>query len=302
MVPIAPDNRGNGPSGYTEEQTMTPMRRRMLEDMRLADFAERTQKAYVNAVAGLAKHYGRSPDLLSEEEVRGFFVHLIEERQLSPSSVRQYLCGVRFFFETTLGRDWEVFGLIMPKRGRKLPVVLSREEVGRLFGVVRRLKFRTGMLLGYSCGLRISEANRLRLEHIDGDRRQLLVVNGKGRKDRYVPIAPRVLQRLEEYCRLAEPNDYLFPSPYHAGRPEEVSGLQRVVRECGKDAGIAKRVTFHTLRHCFGTHLLECGVDLRTIQKLMGHKSPETTTLYTHLTDPMIDRVDLALTELTENL
>lgn len=281
---------------------MTPMRRRMLEDMRLADFAERTQKAYVNAVAGLAKHYGRSPDLLSQEEVRRFFVHLIEERQLSSASVRQYLCGVRFFYETTLGRKWKVFGLIKPKQGRKLPIVLSREEVERLFAEVQHIKYRTAMLLGYCCGLRISEANRVRLAHIDGDRRQIRVANGKGRKDRYVPIPPRLWQRLQEYRWRAQPTDFLFPSRYYTDRPAEVTGLQKVVRKCGQDAGIAKRVTFHTLRHSYATHLLECGVNLRTIQELMGHSNAETTSLYTHLTDPMLDRVGRALTELTENL
>jgi integrase/recombinase XerD len=281
---------------------MKPLRRRMIEDMRLHDFAPKTEEAYVGAVAALAKYHGRSPELLGQEDVRRYFLHLIEERGLSQSTVRQHLCGAKFFYETTLGRQWDLFDLVKPKRGRKLPVVLSREEIARLFGVVRSLRHRAGMLLGYTCGLRVSEVTGLRVAHIDGDRRQIFVVNGKGRKDRYVPVAPRVLEHLREYYRQERPTDALFPSRYYADRATEVSTFQRAVSRCAQDAGIVKHVTFHTLRHCFGTHLLECGVDLRTIQELMGHKSAETTAVYTHLTDRTRDRLDRALAELAETL
>jgi len=188
----------------------------MIEDMRLHDFAPKTEEAYVHAVAALAKYHNRSPELLGEEDIREYFVYLVEERKLAKSTVRQHLCGTKFFYETTLGRQWEVFDLVKPKRGRKLPVVLSREQIARLFEVVRSTQHRAGMLLGYTCGLRVSEVAGLRLAHIDGDRRQIRVVEGKGRKDRYVPVAPRVLcqgRRDSQACDVSYAASLLWNPP-----------------------------------------------------------------------------------------
>jgi integrase/recombinase XerD len=281
---------------------MTPLRRRMIEDMRLHDLAPKTERAYVDAVAALARHYGRSPELLGEEDLRQYFLYLVEERQLAKATVRQHLCGVKFFFETTLSRRWPVFDRIKVKRGRRLPLVMSREEVQRLLAAVHMPRHRIAMLLGYACGLRISEVLGLRVAHIDGERKQLRIEQGKGRKDRYVPISDRVLARLREYWVISRPADLLFASRYVAEKPASAKSLQRAVRLAADEAGIAKHVTFHTLRHCYGTHLLECGVDLRTIQTLMGHKSCETTAIYTHLTDKTLERLGRALDELSENL
>jgi len=281
---------------------MTPLRQKMIEDMKLADFAEKTQEAYIGAVRSLAGMYHRSPDRLSEAEVRAYFLHLVEERQLSRSTVRQHLCGVRFFYETTLGRTWQIFDLVQPHRGRALPVVLSRGEVQRWLNAVRGLRPQTQMLLGYGCGLRISEVLGLRRPRIDAERRQIHVVAGKGRKDRYVPMSARVLERVQEYLRQAPPADLLFPSPYFPGQPVDPKGLQTTVVKAAAAAGIAKHVTFHTLRHCYATHLLECGVDLRIIQELLGHQSPSTTAVYAHLTDKSLDRLAQALAEITAGL
>ncbi len=281
---------------------MTPLRKRMIEDLQLQGLSPRTEQAYVAAVAALARYYGRSPAELTEEDIRGYFVHLIEERKLSASTINQQRSALKFFYETTLGREWSVFGKIKQRRGRRLPIVMSHAEVRRLLGAVRVERHRVGMVLGYVCGLRISEALGLRVPDIDGDRHLVRVAQGKGRKDRYVPITERTLGCLREYCAESRPPDLLFPSRYVPSRPAHPKALQIAVRLAAGAAGITKHVTFHTLRHCFATHLLERGVDLRTIQMLMGHRSAETTAIYTHVTDKTLDRLSRALEELSEDL
>jgi site-specific recombinase XerD len=274
----------------------------MVEDMQLRDFSPKTHEAYLMAVKGLAGHYDRPPDLIAEEEVRAYFLHLINERKLSRSSVRVHLCGVRFFFEVTLGRQWNIFDLITPKRGLRLPVVLSREEVQRVIAAVESLRVRTAMLVSYGGGLRLNEVCNLRVSHIDGKRMQIRVVGGKGRKDRNVPLAKRLHRRLQEYWLAERPADLLFPSQRCADRPIDPSTLQKGIKLAAQQAGITKDVHFHTLRHCFATHLLECHVDLRVIQELLGHQSPQTTAIYTHLTDRTLDRLGVALEEITAAL
>lgn len=281
---------------------MTPLRQKMLEDMQLRDFAGKTQEAYLAAVKSLAGHYARPPDLIAEEELRRYFLHMINKRKLSRSTVRQHLCGVKFFFEVTLGRRWNVFNLITPRRGLVLPVVLSREEVQRLLAAVGSLRVRTALLVAYGGGLRLSEVCNLRVSHLDGKRMQIRVIAGKGRKDRNVPLSKRLHRRLQEYWLAERPADLLFPSRYRPDVPVGTSTLQRAVKVAAQQAGIAKDVHFHTLRHCFATHLLECGVDLRVIQELLGHRSPQTTAVYTHLTDRSLDRLGVALEEITAGL
>ncbi len=281
---------------------MTPLRQRMVDDMKLRDLAPTTREAYVRAVASLAKYYGRSPDLLKEEDLRQYFLYLIDERKLSSSTVRQHLCGVKLLFEVTLGRRWGVFDLTQPKRGRKLPVVLSREEVCRVIDAVHNLRFRVALLCAYLCGLRLSEILGLRLCHIDSARMQIRVVDGKGRKDRNVPLPKRLLEVLREYWLAEKPQDYLFPSKAHwrSGHPMSPKSLQSAVKLAAEEAAIGKHATVHTFRHCHATHLLECGVDLRIIQEQLGHKSPETTAIYTHLTDKTLKRLHHAVEELSE--
>lgn len=281
---------------------MTPLRRKMLEDMQLRDFAEKTREAYLAAVKGLAGHYGRSPDLIAEDEVRAYFLHMVNVRKLSRSTVRQHLCGIKFLFEVTLGRQWNVFELVKPRRGLVLPVVLSREEVQRLLAAVSSLRVRTALLVAYIGGLRLNEVCQLRVSHLDGARMQIRVVAGKGRKDRNVPLSRRLHGRLQEYWLAERPSDLLFPSRFRPDAPINASTLQKAVKLAAQQAGIAKDVHFHTLRHCFATHLLECGVDLRVIQELLGHKSPQTTAVYTHLTDRSLDRLGAALEEIAAGL
>ncbi len=274
----------------------------MIGDMQLRDLAARTQESYLGAVKGLAAHYMRSPDQITEDEIRTYFLHLVNERGLSPSSLRVNLAGVRFLSEVTLGRKWTVFDLITPKRGLVLPSVLSRGEVQKLLSSVRSLRVRTAMLVAYGAGLRLGEVCGLRPGQIDAERMQILVVGGKGRKDRNVPMSKHLHRRLQEYCLAERPEDLLFPSRYRDHAPLSTSTLQRAVRLAAQQAGIAKHVHFHTLRHCFATHLLECGVDIRVIQELLGHSSPQTTAVYTHLTDRTLDRLGVALEEITSAL
>ena len=228
---------------------ITPLRRKMIEDMQLRDFAERTRESYLGAVKGLAGHYRRPPDLIAENEVRTYFLHLVNERKLSRSTLRVQLAGVRFFFEVTLGRKWPVFDLITPKRGLTLPTVLSREEVQLVLSAVRSLRVRTAMLVAYGGGLRLSEVRSLRIGHIDGKRMQIRVIGGKGCKDRNVPLAKRLHRRLQEYWLAEKPADLLFPSRYRNSEPLAAGTLQRAVRLAAQKAGIRKNVHFHTLRH-----------------------------------------------------
>lgn len=272
--------------------------------MQLRDFALRTQEAYVRAVYGLAAFHRRSPDLLNEADIRAYFLHAVNTAKLSRSTVRQQLCGMKFFYETTLGRQWKVFDLITPRRGRVLPEVLSCAEVHRLLGAVRSVKVRTALQCAYCCGLRISEVLALRLAHLDWERRTLRVVSGKGRKDRNVAMSQRLVERLRDYCTREQVTELLFPSTAHwrPGEALDPASLQRTVRLAVRDAGLTKHATVHTLRHCFATHLLERGVDLRVIQEQLGHTRLETTSIYTHLTDKSMDRLVHALDEISEGL
>jgi site-specific recombinase XerD len=272
----------------------------MWEDLQLAGYAPKTQKSYIDAVRGLAKHYKRSPDLLSEEEVRRFFLHLINERKAARSTVTIYLCGIKFFYETTLKRTWRVFGLVRPKHIKKLPVVLSGDEVRTIIASIRKPVVRMALTLIYSCGLRVSEAARLRVEDIDSERRLLWVRNGKGGKDRSVPLAEPTLVCLREFWRNTRTKEWFFPG--HNGEHLTIVTIQNSFKAALLESGINKAASVHTLRHSFATHLLECGVDIRIIQKILGHENITTTCIYTHLTDKITDLLGKALNHLTADL
>ena len=279
---------------------MTELRRRMLEDLQLAGYTPKTQKSYIDAVRGLAKHYKRSPDLLSEEEVRNFFLHLINGRKAARSTVTIYLCGIKFFYETTLKHTWNVFGLVRPKHVKKLPVVLSGAEVRTIIGSIRKPVVRMALTLIYSCGLRVSEAARLRVEDIDSERRLLWVRNGKGGKDRSVPLSEPTLASLRDFWRTTRSKGWFFPGP-DDGHINIVT-IQKSFKAALLESGINKAASVHTLRHSFATHLLECGVDIRIIQKILGHESITTTCIYTHLTDKITDLLGKVLDRLTADL
>ena len=270
---------------------MTHLRQRMIEDMQLRGLSERTQDTYLRTVRQLAEHYGKSPDQISEEELRQYFLYLENDKRVSGSTFSQALCGIKFFYEHTLRREWTIFELVRPHREKKLPVVLSVEEVHRILECLHHPRYRVCLSTIYSCGLRIQEGIHLQVKDIDADRMILHVRHGKGAKDRYVPLPEATLEMLRQFWSTHQHPVWLFPtptgtalSPAMAVKPIHPSGVQRAFKSALHKSGIQKPATVHTLRHSYATHLLEAGVNLRLIQAYLGHSSPKTTAIYTHLT------------------
>lgn len=279
---------------------MDALTERMGEDMRLQGLAVRTQESYHGAITGLAKHVARPVDALAtltEAELRAFFLHLVAERKVSRSTLVVYRSGIRFLFEVTLGRTWPVFDLVRPAKRYALPVVLSVAEVHQLLHQVRDLRARMTVTLIYSCGLRLSEGVGLRTSDIDSARMVVHVRAGKGGRDRYVPLPARTLDLLRAYWRASAPpvvrpsapdraaarGPWLFPNRARTG-PLGATSLQKTFAAVVRTSGLTKHASIHTLRHSYATHLLECGVHLRVIQELLGHRNPATTAVYTHIT------------------
>ena len=264
---------------------MTALRQKMIEDMQLHGFAERTQEAYLLAVRQLAKYYRKSPDQIDEEELRQYFLFLKNEKHAARATCTIALCGIKFFFERTLGREWKTFEFLRPAKEKKLPVVLSVAEVGRVLACVQRQRYRVCLTTIYTCGLRLLEGVRLPVKAIDGERQLLHISPGKGGKDRYVPLPSACLKMLRGHWLTHRNPVWLFPSPREdANQPMNESGVQRAFCAAVQASGIHKLATVHTLRHSYATHLLEAGVHLRIIQSYLGHASPATTVIYTHLT------------------
>jgi integrase/recombinase XerD len=286
---------------------MTPLRQRMLEDMQLRGLAERTQEAYLSAVQQLALHYAKSPDLITEEELRQYFLFLCNQKRLAPNSTNVALNAIKFFYTYTLQRPWPFRDLIRPPIPKKLPIVLAPEEVWRIVEQVRRPDYRVCLSVIYACGLRLLEGVRLHVSQIDSARMQLHIRSGKGNKDRAVPLPPRTLTLLRAHWRLHRNPAWLFPGALppgqqHASRPMEESGLQKAFRKAVQAAGVSKPATIHSLRHSWATHLLESGVSVRVLQLWMGHTSPTTTAIYTHLTQHAEQAAATALERLTAGL
>ena len=284
---------------------MTPLRRRMIEDMQLRGLSEKTQEAYVRAVRQLAEHYGKSPQHIGDEELRQYFLHLANVKQLSPSTIKVALYGIRFLFQHTLRKEWPTLDLIRPRREKKLPVVLSVTEVQRVLGCIRRQRYRVCLGTIYSCGLRLQEGIHLQVGDIDSDRMMVHVRRGKGAKDRYVPLPAYTLKVLRQYWNLHRHAEWLFPAPTQPGtplstatKPMDASGMQKAFRIALQESGVQKPATVHTLRHSYATHLLEAGVNLRVIQAYLGHSSPKTTAIYTHLTR----KVEVVTTEIIDRV
>lgn len=271
---------------------MSPLRLRMIEDMRLHGFSAKTQASYERSVLGLASHYDRSPDQIAEEEIRKYFVHLTCERKLARPTVTIALCGIKFFYEKTLKRDWSLTGVPVPKRQKPLPVVLSHKEVVAILSGLTEVRHRACLSLIYACGLRLGEACRIELTDIDRSRGLLHVRGGKGARDRYVPLPVPILPSLEACWRSHRNGTWLFPRVGRGGRQGQMSDrhvplgtIQQAFRKAYQASGVTKKVSVHSLRHAYATHLLEAGVDLQQIQKWLGHSSPATTTIYAHLTE-----------------
>jgi site-specific recombinase XerD len=258
---------------------MTPLRQRMLQDMGIRNLAVNTQLAYIQQISAFARHFDLSPEALGPEQVRTYQVHLIEERKLAAGSLSVVAAALRFLYKITLRRPWNDDDIPMPKRPLKLPIVLSPEEVVRFLACVASTKHRAILTTIYASGLRVSEAVALRPADIDSSRMVLRVDQGKGRKDRYVMLSPRLLEVLRGYWRIERPKPWLFPGDVE-GHCITKNAVEQACQKAHRAAGIDKPVTPHSLRHAFATHLLESGTDIRRIQLLLGHRSLATTSRY----------------------
>lgn len=259
---------------------MTPLRQRMLEDMQVRNLSRHTQASYCQQVSQFARHFGKSPEALGPEDIRAYQVYLTNERNLAPVSILIAVAAIRFLYKVTLKRNW-VFEEVIPtcKKPQKLPEILSPEEVVHLLACVPSVKQRAILTTCYAAGLRVSEATHLTAAAIDSQRMVIRVEQGKGQKDRYVMLSPKLLETLRSYWRAAQPKEWLFPGD-HPGRPITSSAVELACKLARRSAGITKPVTPHSLRHAFAVHLLESGTDVRTIQLLLGHRSLATTARY----------------------
>lgn len=275
---------------------MGELREKMRREMVLRGFTVGTQKVYIGAVAGMAKHYGRSPDQITIEEAKSY-LHRLLECQKHGTTVNIVSVALRFFYREVLGRPEAALAIPVSRLPKRLPQILSAEEIARLFAVARNPKHRTLLMTAYASGLRVTELSRLKVSDIDSQRMMIRVESGKGRKDRYTVLSPKLLEALRAYWKVYRPPVWLFPG-LDANGPMPSRTIGKMYHALKIKAAIQKPGGIHTLRHCFATHLLEAGVDLRTIQVLMGHGSIRSTTRYLQLTQPMRDAVPCLLARL----
>ena len=276
-------------------QSISPLRQRMLDDMRLRKLSAKTQAGYIRAVKRLAGYLGRSPDSATDEDLRRFQLHLVDHGT-SPITLNATITGLKFFFEVTLDRPAAMAKMQPVRVPRKLPVILSRDEAARLIAAAGSLKYQAALSVAYGAGLRASEVVGLKVADIDGERKTLRVEQGKGRKDRYAMLSPVLLERLRAWWRVARAQGtmldggWLFPGQ-NPINPLSTRQLNRAVHAAAAGAELDKRVSMHTLRHSFATHLLEQKVDIRVIQVLLGHKQLETTALYAQVATEVLRAV-----------
>ena len=294
---------------------MTALRQRYIEDLQLRGLSPRTQESYVRVVRQLAKHYGKSPDVLTEEELRQYLLYLKNEKHAARNTCTLALCSLKFFYQQTLKRDWPVLDFVRPAREKKLPVVVSVEEVQQILGCVRKARYRACLSTIYACGLRLLEGVQLPVADVDGARMVVHVRHGKGGQDRYavshrraagvrgtngVPLPRRTLELLREHWSSHRDPVWMFPGMTAAGGPMCPTGVQRAFKAALAESGVHKPASVYILRHSWATHLLEAGVNLRLIQIYLGHRSPTTTALYTHLTRKSEDLASEAINRLVE--
>ena len=266
---------------------MTPLRQRMIHDMQLRNLSSETQRAYLHHVAGLARFYNTSPEHLDLEDIRQYQIHLLNDRHRSPEGVNQFVSAIKFLYLTTLEMPWTDEYFPRARRPHKLPLVLSQEEVMAFFDHVPSFRYRTALMVCYGAGLRVSEVVRLKVADIDSKRMVIRVEQGKGKKDRYAVLSVRLLKVLRIWWRMHRSEDWMFPA-WRVGQHLRTDALQLACREAAAGAGIAKRVTVHTLRHSFATHMLENGTDIRIIQVMLGHSRIDTTAHYTAVSPQII--------------
>jgi site-specific recombinase XerD len=279
---------------------MGKLRDQMEMDMKLRRFSPKTITCYLACMKGVAKHFRKSPAELGDEEIRAYLHYLMEERKASQSVLVQTYSALKFFFENTLQKQWNAIRIPRCKQRRKLPGVLSREEVESILSATKNLKHRAILMTLYSAGLRIGEVTRLKVSDIESGRMMIRVNEGKGLKDRYTLLGERNLEMLRRYWKAYRPLEWLFPGR-NASDPVSISAIQRVFKTSLAKAGIKKKASVHTLRHCFATHLLDSGTDLYYIQRLLGHKSAGTTSVYLHITGKDIGKIKSPLDSWVEN-
>jgi len=273
---------------------MTHLRKRMLEDMQLKGFSARTQECYLRAVRLLSQHYNKPPDQISEEELRQYFLYVKNVKKWKRATVTISICAIKFFYTQTLRRRWATFDLVRPQTERRLPVILTRDEIRRILRCVRFPIYRVCLLTIYSCGLRLSEGASLKVSDIDRERMVIHVEQCKGGKDRYVPLPRRTLIELRNWYKTHRNPNWVFPASGRPGkhdefswaiRPTPINNVQDAFRQALRKSRVNKRASVRTLRHSYATHLVEEGVNLRLVQEYLGHLSPKTTAIYVHLTD-----------------
>jgi site-specific recombinase XerD len=297
------------PAGLKNSYFPADLRQRFLEDLQLQGMSARTQQAYVRTVRQLANHFQKSPAQITEEELRQYFLHVKNVKKWSRATMTQAICGIKRFYEHTLHREWTTLRIVRPAREKRLPVILTIEEVHKILSALRLLRYKACLTTIYSCGLRIKEAVHLQVRDIDSARMLVHVRLGKGGKDRYVPLPQKTLELLRLYWKTHRNPVWLFPAPGRGGigartasAPMPISSVQQAFRAALKDAGISKDARVHTLRHSYATHLLEADVNLRQIQVYLGHNSVQTTSFYTHLTMISTTKACEAINGLMQNL
>ena len=285
---------------------MTILRQRMIEDMQVRNLSSSTRDTYLLQVSLFARHFRKSPALLGPEELRSYQVYLTTDKKLSPSSIHIAVAALRFLYKITLKKQWSLEeALPAPKMPDRLPSVLSRDEVGHFLGCVESLKHRAILTICYAAGLRISEAVHLKTGDIDSQRMVIRVAQGKGHKDRYVMLSPKLLDTLRDYWRIVRPKEWLFPG--YLDQPITRHAVGVACREAQRRSGLSKPITPHSLRYAFAVHLLEAGTDVRTIQLLLGHRGLATTAKYLRIaaskvcaaTSPLDLPADPVVAELT---
>ena len=271
---------------------MTPLRQKMIRAMDLKNLSPHTKRAYLAAVTGLARHYQQPPDKISATMIEDYLLYLKNDKGIAPSSCCGALTGLRFFYSHILDKQISV-GFSLTKKPRKLPTVLSQEQVGKIITAPGNLKHRLILMTTYAAGLRVSEVIRLKPEHIDSQRMLIKVVDGKGRKDRYTMLSEKLLIELRRYYKACHPINYLFPSSIKRkkGQPLSYEAVRSIYEKARKKVGVKNGEGLHTLRHSFATHLLEAGYDIRKIQVLMGHSRLSTTMIYLHVSRETLSKV-----------
>jgi site-specific recombinase XerD len=275
---------------------MSELRKKFIAQLELKGYSKRSISSYVDQIHHLSQFYNLSPDLLSADHVRDYMLHRINNDKVSKSSINQFISSWKIFYCEVLKQEWDKISIPRPRRQKPLPIVLSREEISRIFQLTINQKHRTILMLAYSSGLRIGEVIRLKLADIDANRKQIRIVQSKGFKDRYCVLSPVMLELLREYWKRYRPEVFLFESKPKQNMSER--SLQYVFKTAAEKATISKKVSFHSLRHSYATHLMEQGVSLPIIQQLLGHKSLRTTSVYLHVQQYSIDTVKSPLDSL----